>query len=221
MADGKLTPIQRKILENLSDMEPSFVLSGGGALVAVHLKHRETRDLDLFFRQLQQLGETGNMVRHRLESHGFEVREIQRAPQFQQLRVSEGQESCVVDLIAEPVDAMEAPVQARIGGASVWVATAHEVLVDKLCTLLSRSEIRDLEDVRMLLDRGGDLERALEQAPKKDAGFSPLTLAWTLKSFPVRSLGEASGWSEEKVAEIETFRQELVGRLLDDTSMAR
>lgn len=221
MADGKLTPIQRKILENLSDMEPSFVLSGGGALVAVHLKHRETRDLDLFFRQLQQLGETGNMVRHRLESHGFEVREIQRAPQFQQFRVSEGQESCVVDLIAEPVDAMEAPVQARIGGASVWVATAHEVLVDKLCTLLSRSEIRDLEDVRMLLDRGGDLERALEQAPKKDAGFSPLTLAWTLKSFPVRSLGEASGWSEEKVAEIETFRQELVGRLLDDTSMAR
>lgn len=214
MSGDRLTPLQRKILETLSGLEPPFVLSGGGALVAVHLEHRETRDLDLFFRDRDQLGDIGALVRDRLRDSGFDVTELRRSPQFQQLRVSQGQDGCVVDLVAEPIGAMEEPLEARVGGSSVWVATAYEILVDKLCTLLSRSEIRDLEDVRVLVERGGDLERALIEAPQKDAGFSPLTLAWTLKSFPVRSLGAASGWSEERIAASEAFREELVELLL-------
>jgi len=41
-------------------------------------------------------------------------------------------------------------------------------------TLLERSEIRDLADVKALLDAGGDLDAALRDAPTKDAGFSPV-----------------------------------------------
>jgi hypothetical protein len=41
------------------------------------------------------------------------------------------------------------------------------------CRVCAALELRDLEDVRALLESGGDLERALADAPLKDGGFSP------------------------------------------------
>lgn len=51
-----------------------------------------------------------------------------------------------------------------------------------------------------LLAAGGDFDRALSDAPRKDGGFSPLTLAWVLKDMPVAEMAsseglEDSGWS--------------------------
>jgi hypothetical protein len=37
---GKLSRIQRRVLEALTGIEPPFVLSGGAALAGVHLGHR-------------------------------------------------------------------------------------------------------------------------------------------------------------------------------------
>jgi hypothetical protein len=63
-------------------------------------------------------------------------------------------------------------------GVAIRVDTAYEILVNELCALLGRSELRNLVEVRALLDQGFDLARALADAPKKDSGFSPVTLAW-------------------------------------------
>jgi hypothetical protein len=65
----------------------------------------------------------------------------------------------------------------------------------------------------VLLDRGGDLERALRDAPKKDRGFSVLTLAWVLTGWDIRPLGRALGWPEETVHDVAAFREWLVDRL--------
>ena len=48
MASVALSPLQVRILEALADLDPPWTLTGGGALVGFHLKHRTTRDLDLF-----------------------------------------------------------------------------------------------------------------------------------------------------------------------------
>ena len=77
---------------------------------------------------------------------------------------------------------------------------------------------RDLEDVRVLLERGGNLERALADAPQKDGGFSPLTLAWVLRGFHPRVLAPAIGMKEEAVERLEQFKESLVQRLLDLTA---
>jgi hypothetical protein len=71
------------------------------------------------------------------------------------------------------------------------VDNRHEILASKLATLLERSETRDLADVKALLDAGGDLESALRDAPMKDAGFSPLTLAWVLRPWEWSWVGVA------------------------------
>ena len=161
MSGGKLSALQLRVLELLSALAPPWTLSGGGALAGFHLKHRTTRDLDLFWHGLQQL-----------ESLPEEVRS--RPP--------------------------------------------HEILVNKLNALLSRSELRDLEDVRALLAAGGDLEKALADASKKDGGFSPLTLSWVLTELRPASLAQVAGVDPEKAQELETFRDLLVERILELSS---
>ncbi len=85
--------------------------------------------------------------------------------------------------------------------------------MDKLCALLGRSEPRDLLDVRALLAAGGDLERALRDSPRKDAGFSPATLAWILGRMPIRAASASLVGTEEAAADLTRFRDELVSKI--------
>ena len=118
-----------------------------------------------------------------------------------------------LDLVAEPFAAIEPPEQAVVEGIAISVDSRHEILASKLATLLERSEARDLVDVKALLDVGGDLQAGLRDAPKKDAGFSPLTLAWVLKDFDPRPAVKALGWGAREAEELVSFRQWLIGRL--------
>jgi hypothetical protein len=127
--------------------------------------------------------------------------------------VSDGRDACVVDLVAEPFAAIEPPEQVVIEGTAISVDSKHEILASKLATLLERSEARDLVDLKALLDAGGDLQAGLRDAPKKDAGFSPLTLAWVLKDFDPRPALKALGWGASETEELVSFRQWLISRL--------
>lgn len=117
--------------------------------------------------------------------------------------------------VAESVPVIEPPVELPLEGHRVRVDTAHEILVDKLCALVQRSEVRDLFDVQQLLAHGGDLRRAVADAPRKDGGFSPLTLAWLLEQLAVGELGRAEGWSDDRLRGLEDFRQQLLRQLKD------
>jgi len=124
--------------------------------------------------------------------------------------VKRGDEVVVLDLVAEPMPVVADPTEQSLGEDRILVDAPHELLVAKLCALLGRSELRDLEDVRALLDAGGDLARALADAPRKDAGFSPPTLAWVLEQFPIEALAGALGRSPVDVDQLIRFREELV-----------
>ena len=174
----------------------------GAALVGFYTAHRTTRDLDLFWHGQERLGD----VERRLLDAGLAVERLQTTTSFVQLRVSGGGEQVLVDLVADPVPVVEPPQQLAMG---VLVDTPHEILVNKLTTLIQRSELRDLEDVRVLVEAGGDLEQAIADAPRKDSGFSPLTLAWLLRSLPV-SMSARLGFDERALRQ---FRDALVEKM--------
>lgn len=115
--------------------------------------------------------------------------------------------------LADPVSPVEPPVVVQTSSAAISLDSLHELLVNKLCALLSRSELRDLVDIRAILQAGGDLDRALRDAPRKDGGFSPLTVAWLLRDWKPAPLARSSGWSEEDAAALETFHAELLDRI--------
>ena len=213
MSFGRLNAQQARVLLVLAGLRPRWTLTGGGALVGIYTKHRETRDLDLFWHTAKELGGLPREVAGLLAADGFAVESVQSAPAFHRYRVMKGDESVLLDLVADPVPALEAPREFVIDGVAILVDTEREILVNKLCTLLERSELRDLQDVRILLEAGGDLERSLAQAPEKDAGFSPLTLAWVLRELAISSLGRGSGWPAEEVSSLERFRDELVQKI--------
>lgn len=215
MKKSRLSKIQLKILETLATIEPRFTLVGGGALSGVHLGHRETRDLDLFFRNRSELGEITDRVLERLSSVFRDVDILQRDPSFVRVRVSDDTETVLTDLAAYPVPAVEPDQEVRIGAATLLVATLNDILVSKLCSLLSRAELRDLLDIQALLDEGVDLKRATAAAPKVDGGFSLLTLAWVLRDFNVKLLAVNSGFTDEEADRLDVFLKKLIGKLLE------
>src|SRR2546428_13949867 len=48
LESDQLTPLQRDFLEAFFARESRFFLTGGAALAGFYLRHRETKDLDLF-----------------------------------------------------------------------------------------------------------------------------------------------------------------------------
>ncbi len=214
MVGGRLTALQVTVLRALANFKPRWTLSGGGALVGVHTRHRTTRDLDLFWQSERTLGSIPDDVRMRLEAASLAVGVVQTADAFCRLDVRSQNETVILDLVADPVPLAESPVEVEIEGAVIQVDTPHQLLVNKLCALLSRSELRDLVDVHALLGSGGDLVRALADAPRQDGGFSPLTLAYSVRQIPVEKLARALGWTEDAIASITAFRDELIDRVL-------
>lgn len=205
----RLTGLQHRILGALRNVDPPWVLTGGGALAGAHLGHRTTRDLDLFWRGRTAIEHLAGEVRAALVAAGLEVSALQSGSSFHRFRVADEGEVVAVDLVADPVAAIEEPQEVELEGVRVLVDSFHEILVNKLCALVSRSEVRDLVDVRALLAAGGDFHRAMSDAPSKDGGFSPLVLAWCLRQLSLEDADLDAGLLEG----LSEFREELVDRV--------
>jgi len=199
-------------------MVPPWTLSGGGALAGFHTQHRDTRDLELFWQQQAALGDAPDRVRERLTGAGLSVSPLQTHAAFCRFKVdaADGQ-TVILDLVADPVPLAEAPQHHAAAGVGFLIDTPHQILVNKLCALLGRAEPRDLEDVQALLQSGGALARALADCPKQDAGFSPLTLAWTVKTLPLSRLATALGWTQDRIERVSKFQLRLVEELLSQS----
>jgi len=61
----------------------------------------------------------------------------------------------------------------------------EEILVNKLTTVLSRGEERDLVDLFLLEKSGHRIESALPAALAKDAGCTPAALAWVISEIRI------------------------------------
>lgn len=206
--DSKLSTIQRAVLDALRGFEPQAVLTGGGALVGYYFGHRETRDLDFFFRDRGTLEDIPLLVEGRLRAAGFDVSSAVVSPAFRRFDVRLGDEVLEVEIVADPVAAIASPNEVEEG---IVADSPYEILVNKLNALLGRAAIRDLVDVEVLVGAGLDLEAALRDAARKDGGFSPPTLAWVLEKLPVRKLARDAGFDPEA---LEAWRDTLRERLL-------
>lgn len=214
MGAGRLSALQERVLEALAGLQPRWTLTGGAALAGFHTKHRETRDLDMFFYGQHALGEVVPDAIRTLAGAGLVAVSLRSSTTFGQLSVRDASDTVVVDLVADPTPQAEQPQPVMIGDTTILVATAHQLLVNKLTALLSRSELRDLVDVRALLAAGEDLSRALRDCPGQDAGFSPLTFSWATRGLPVAKLASALGWSDAAALDLERFRDDLVEQVL-------
>jgi predicted nucleotidyltransferase component of viral defense system len=207
LAKSGLSDLQRDFLREFFRRENRFFLSGGAALVGFYFGHRETRDLDFF--TLEDEIENGfRLVNDTAKTLNASVEAIQTSPDFRRLLIRRGDEAIVVDLIREYVFQIS-PEKREIGG--IRVDLPEEILANKLCALLSRSEIRDLVDVREFEKEGYNIENALSAAQKKDSGLTAAQLAWVLSQI---KLGEdLTPPGNVSVSELRGYLNDLVARL--------
>ena len=203
----RLSEFQREILQAFFRQQKSFYLTGGAALAEYHLGHRTTEDLDLFTRSAP-LDEGDNALRETARELGAQIEALQTSPDFRRRLVRRGDEAVVVDLVRERVPRGEQEPQFHGG---IAVDPPEEILANKLCTLLSRAELRDLVDVMALQRAGFDLPDALALASRKDAGMTPAQLAWVLSEIRIGDDADIPGGCT--VSELRSFVESLQQRL--------
>lgn len=87
----------------------------------------------------------------------------------------------LVDLVVDRAP----PIADKLTFGRVRVDAPREIAANKLCALLDRVEVRDLIDLRPLLESALKLDDALLDAQRKHAGADPATLAWVLSGSPI------------------------------------
>jgi hypothetical protein len=207
MPASRLTQLQADILEAFFRVEGRFYLTGGGALAGYHLRHRETHDLDLF--TLEPLIEDGvRALRAAATAVGASWREVRTEPEFRRVLLTTDAESVVVDLVVEHAEQVrrDKPLHGM-----VRVDPVEEIFANKLCTLLGRSEIRDLVDLRALEALGLSLSDGLVAGQRKDGGLTPAQLAWVLSQITIGDEARLPGGGAP--SELREYLRDLIDRL--------
>ena len=179
--DSRLTLAQRRLADEFFAREKRFVLTGGGALCGFLLGHRTTKDLDFFSTEaLQDDGDRALRAAANALSLAVELKVS--AEGFRRYVMNSATDTVVVDLVHDRAHKGNAP---KLHFGAVIVDPPEEILANKLCTLLSRSEPRDLVDV-LALDRAGyRVEDAVPLASLKDGGLTPAQLGWVLSQIRI------------------------------------
>jgi hypothetical protein len=184
-----LTPLKRDFLERFFARNQRFFLTGGSALGIFYLDHRLSYDLDFF------TTEAGPIQWHLLENQVLAIveemqaksRAITAAPEFHRFEITRGSERELLDFVLERVPQVD-PQKAQVG--VIRVDTIREIAVNKLCTLLSRCELKDVIDLYFLQQRGFDLVALIPLAQQKEGGLDPAMISYLLADLKVERIPE-------------------------------
>ncbi|MEQ2007242.1 MAG: nucleotidyl transferase AbiEii/AbiGii toxin family protein [Limisphaerales bacterium] len=179
------TPLKRDFLRAWFAQERRFFLTGGSALGLFDLDHRRSFDLDLFTSEEVEGKEVQGLVQRTASRIGAECAALRSAPDFHRFRLTRGEEREVIDVVVDRAPQLDA-VKREIEG--IRVDTVREMIANKLTTLLSRTELKDVVDLYFLEQAGYDLVAALPDARAKDGGWEPAVVAMLLNDLRVTEL---------------------------------
>ena len=172
-----LSALQWEFLSLFFQGAPPFFLTGGTALSAFYLQHRYSQDLDLFTLDSDAFDRVPLYVADTATRLTASVASLQTAPQFHRYRLSRKGKSVIVDFVREVVPQISEEKN-RFEG--ILVDTLDDITANKICTVVSRAEIKDYIDLYFLARAGYPLENYIELAQRKDAGVSQAMLAYLL-----------------------------------------
>lgn len=176
------TPAQRKILLELltnSLIEERFFLTGGTALAVFYLNHRVSNDIDLFTTQTVQLEDLDLWLK-RTWPHDYLL--TNRAEHFLSVLVRGVKVDFVIDSLSSKQDRPAATFE---NNHTLHIDTLENIVSNKLCTLVSRTEPKDFIDFYYIQrgDEAFSFETIYEAARTKEGVFyDPPTAAYHLEN---------------------------------------
>jgi len=172
-----LSALQWEFLSCFFQGAAPFFLTGGTALSAFYLRHRYSEDLDLFTLDGAAFDRVSLYVADTAAKLHAEAVSLQTAPLFHRYRITRDADSVIVDLVKEVVPQVS---QKKNSFDGIVVDTLADITANKVCTVISRIEIKDYIDLYFLGRAGYPLENYIAIAQQKDAGVSRATLAFVL-----------------------------------------
>lgn len=173
-----LTPLKREVLTAISERWPDFFLTGGSALGIFYLQHRLSYDMDFFTtKEDVEWHVLDNDMRAISQAIGAACTSVTVSPSFRRYELTRGDEREIVDFVIERVPQIDEEKR-RFG--PVRVDTLREIMVNKICTLAGRCEVKDLLDLYFLGKRGLHVKDHIDEARRKEGGLDPAMLSYLL-----------------------------------------
>ena len=154
MENSVLTPLQQQVLVALFDRglaEREYYLTGGTALSAFYLQHRYSDDLDFFTRKHDRLEEDFRYCGEILTSIGIVVASQDITEDYARLFVYSEEQA---DATLKIEFARDVPTMMALPAIhdQIVVDSFEDIAVNKVCTILSRTESKDFCDLFFILN---------------------------------------------------------------------
>ena len=179
------TPLKRDFLRAWFAQERRFFLTGGSALGLFYLDHRHSYDLDLFTSEEVEGKEVQGLVHRTAAVISAECLAVRTSPDFHRFKLTRGTEREIIDVVVDRAPQLDSH---KAEFSNIRVDTLREIIANKLTTLLSRTELKDVVDLYFLEQAGHDLIAALPDAQAKDGGWEPAVVAQLLDCIRVTEL---------------------------------
>jgi hypothetical protein len=180
-----LTLLKYDFLVSFFDKCEDFFLTGGSALGIFYFNHRLSYDLDLFTIKDIDWKYVDNLFISTCNEIGAKYNSITKAPFFRRYELFRNEEREIIDLVVDKVPQIQ---NRKNKFGLIYVDTLLEIGVNKICTLLSRTELKDVIDLYFLVKNGFDIKENIINAKKKDEGIEPAMISYLLSQFDVSQL---------------------------------
>jgi hypothetical protein len=198
----RLSPLQKDFLNAWFRVTVDFFLTGGAVIVGFMGAPRITRDLDLFTTSKQAFEDAANLFESICHEINADSHVLRKAPYYCRYIIKRNDEEIVVDLVFDKAPQLFCEKEKSESG--IVIDRAEEILVNKICSIVGRSEARDYFDIYFLWKQGYDVDRALEMAHLKDGGVDEESLLFVLSGINWDSF-TLPGSDESTVEDIRTF----------------
>ncbi|OGS37143.1 MAG: hypothetical protein A2293_15805 [Elusimicrobia bacterium RIFOXYB2_FULL_49_7] len=202
--------LEKEFLQSFFSLTYSFFLTGGNALNLFYFQHRLSDDLDCFTQDRREFDDLNALVSESCFKISAQHKEVRSFHDYKRYLISRGEEAIITDFVFEPVPQLY-PSKNIFQGIRVDVP--EEIVVNKLCALLGRSEFKDLIDLYYLEKNGYPAMKFVTAASQKDGGFNAASLAYVLDRIDLARMPEALK-SIVPADELESFRTHLKNALL-------
>ncbi len=176
-----LTPYQVEILKLFfaTEFAKTFFLTGGTALSAFYLAHRDSKDLDLFSIEPFDSQRLELLIADIAQKIGCEVTTKVKSTTYNEIYLDNKQGGWTqrIDIVKEqPIQFGEIKVV-----EGVRVDSLENIGSNKICTIFGRLEIKDYIDFYTIITKTDlTFDQLFALAKKKDLGLNEFTLASTI-----------------------------------------
>ncbi len=172
-----LTPLKHDFLRSFFAETQTFYLTGGSALGIFYLQHRLSYDLDFFTQEEVNWHLLSNMLMKIAGEISAELSNKTASPLFYRFELTRGDAHEILDFVLEQVPQLDLEKEQF---DDIRVDTLREIAANKVCMMVSRSELKDLLDLYFLDKAGVDLIGLIPAAQRKEGGLEPAMLSHLL-----------------------------------------